>query len=564
MSCTSARTKAGALALAAALAACAAGDAPLTTEVADWRDEVIYQIVVDRFENGDPSLDGEAGIDIVPGDLRRYQGGDWAGITQRLDYIEALGATAIWISPVVDNVHHTPEQDGYHGYWASDFTRVNPRFGSLEDLQELVDAAHARGIKVILDVVANHAGRVFFYDFDGDGEVSDAGELFPPFSPDGPYDVPIEWLVDPPRMFRRAPGAAEPEIFKLGPEHFFRRGQIGSRDPHERKIGDFITGLRALDTTHPEVIDGLVDTYVHWVELTGVDGFRLDAVPHVSREFWAEFSSRVRARVAALGKEQFFLLGEVYDSDPRVLAYYTDGALDGVFDFALKRHAIDDFLLDGRPAADAVPALTTFRDHYPAHPHRGGIELSPWEARVAFADNHDMARLRYELDDLRVAQLAMTLVFTVDAIPAIYYGTEQDFAGGWHDAAREVMWESGFREDTPMFRYIRHLADLRADFVALRRGELRVRYASEVSPRDGGPDAGLLAFERIAGDERVLVALSGNPTDHAGADVATGFSPGTVLVDAIRGTYRTDVDDEGRARIDLAPRTALILVPEGS
>ena len=495
------------------LAACAASEPPLTTEVADWRDEVIYQIVVDRFDNGDPARDGAGGADIVPGDLRRYQGGDWAGVERRLDYIQRLGATAIWISPVVDNVHRTPEQDGYHGYWASDFTRTNPNFGSLEDLQWLVAEAHARDIKVILDIVTNHAGRVFFYDFDGDGEISGDHELFPPFSETGPHDAPIGWLVDPPRVFTRAHGDVEPRVMTLGEEHFFRRGQIGSRDPYERKVGDFITGLRALDTTHPEVIDAMVDTYVHWVELTNVDGFRLDAVPHVSRAFWQEFSARVRARLADKGKHNFLLLGEVYDTNPEILAYYTEGALDSVFDFALKRHVIDGFLLDGIPAADAAAALTTFRDHYPAYPHRNGIELSPWHARVAFADNHDMARIRHELDDLFVAQLAMTVVFTVDAIPSIYYGTEQNFRGGWHDAAREVMSESGFREDTPMFRYLRRLADIRAGSRALRRGELVLRHASEKSPREGGPDAGLLAYERVAGDARALVALSGHPNE---------------------------------------------------
>ena len=550
-------------ALILATAACAASETPLTTEVGDWRDEVIYQIVVDRFENGDPSLGGETGVDVIPGDLRRYQGGDWPGVTSRLDYIERLGVTAIWISPVVDNVHRTPEQDGYHGYWASDFTRVNPHFGSLTDLQELVAEAHARDIKVILDVVVNHAGRVFFYDFDGDGELSGDHELFPPFSPHGEHDAPIEWLVEPPAMFRHVAGQLEPERFTLTAEHFFRRGQIGSLDPYERKHGDFITGLRALDTSHPDVIDALVDTYVHWIELTNVDGFRLDAVPHVPRVFWAEFSARLRDRLAALGKERFLLLGEVYDADPEILAYYTEGALDSVLDFSLQRHVIDEFLLDGRPASEAVPALSSFREHYPALPHRGGIEVPPWQARVVFADNHDMARIRHGLDDLLVAQVAMTVLFTVDAIPAIYYGTEQDFSGGWHDDAREVMWDSGFREDTPMFRYLRRLADVRADSPALRRGALRVRYASETSPREGGPDAGLLAWERVAGDDRVLVAISGNPTDAIEAAIPTDIAPGTILVDAIRGTFRTRVEGDGRARVKLSPRTAMILKPEG-
>ncbi|HJL29268.1 MAG TPA: alpha-amylase family glycosyl hydrolase, partial [Polyangiaceae bacterium LLY-WYZ-15_(1-7)] len=125
--------RAGPLTLLSLLFACGEGGgvpAPtIETHVEDWRDEVIYQVVVDRFENGDPSNDVLDGIGPDPGDLVRHQGGDWEGLRQRLGYIEALGATAIWISPIVANVDRTPREDGYHGYWASDFTRLNPRFG---------------------------------------------------------------------------------------------------------------------------------------------------------------------------------------------------------------------------------------------------------------------------------------------------------------------------------------------------------------------------------------------------------------------------------------------------
>jgi pullulanase/glycogen debranching enzyme len=128
----------------------------LATHVKDWRDEVIYQVLVDRFANGDVNND----YNIQPGALARYQGGDWKGIQDRLGYIQALGVTTVWISPVVRNVETDADVDAYHGYWAQDLTKVNPHYGDLAALRSLVAAAHDRGMKVVLDIVVNHMGQV--------------------------------------------------------------------------------------------------------------------------------------------------------------------------------------------------------------------------------------------------------------------------------------------------------------------------------------------------------------------------------------------------------------------
>jgi len=529
----------------------------VATHVRDWRDEVIYQIVVDRFENGDVDNDWIGEVGPVAGDLARFQGGDWRGVTSRLDYIQGLGATAIWISPVVANVERTDYQDGYHGYWASDFTTANPHFGTLEELQDLVAAAHDRGMKVIVDVVTNHTGRLFFYDLDGDGVV-DEGEQEPVFSADGPYSSPIVWLGPKPNVFRQVDG--EVEVSALDEEDFHRRGRITSYgEGVQKELGDFPTGLRDLDTENEEVLQDLVDTYAHWVELTDVDGYRLDAVPHVPHAFWLEFSYRLRERLDELGKQRFLLLGEVFNADPTVLSEYTSaGGLDSVFDFSLKRELIDAVILDGEPATTAVGALQDYRSRYPTLPHRRGVELSPWQARVAFADNHDMPRLRYWLDDPFTAELAMTVLFTVDAIPSIYYGTEQELAGGWGNASREVLWETGFRNDTRMYRHLARLAEIRRQSAALRRGSLEVRFASNVSARTSAPGAGLLAWERVYEDERVLVAINGHPIDEAEADVPSGFAPGTLLRDQLSGAT-FEVGPTGSVRLRVRPRGALVL-----
>jgi alpha-amylase len=572
--------------------------ATLQTHVGDWRDEVIYQILVDRFANGDPQNDIIDGVGTKPGQLARFQGGDWRGIEQRLGYIQRLGATTIWISPIVDNVQRTDYQDGYHGYWAADFTRINRRFGSLSDLRSLVRTAHRRGVKVIIDVVTNHAGRLFFYDFDSDGH-ADPGELEPGFSKTGPHAAPVSWMLPRPQVFRyadrqawrqtlasasriTAPGSADPsdgfvppgdgvERLSLDASHFHRRGQTSNFFDRAQKLhGDFPTGLRDLHTENEQVIGAMVDTYLRWVELTDVDGFRLDAVPHVPQAFWARFARELRAALAARGKHRFILLGEVFDRDPKLLASYTrEGGLDAVFDFSLKWEVVDAFLLDGWPAADARGALEGYRAHYPSEGHSGGVGLSPWQARVSMMDNHDMQRLRRELDDPFVAELAMTLVFTVDAIPSIYYGTEQELVGAWGNASREVLWEVGYREHTRMYKHIAKLAKLRKELPALRRGGLVVRYASPISARQRAPGAGLLAYERALDDDaasarggRALVALNGHPIDHATAKVPTGFNPGTLLRDLLgEAKLLWRVEADGRIPLSIPPRRAVLLVP---
>jgi glycosidase len=540
------------------------GDEPqLETHVDDWRDQIVYQIVVDRFANGDPDNDVIGDIGPIPGDLARHQGGDWRGITHRLDYIERLGATAIWISPIIANVDRGDRQDGYHGYWASDFTRLNPRFGSVDDLRELVDSAHGRDMLVIVDIVTNHTGRLFFYDFDGDG-VSDSGEMEPRFSHDGPHDAPIEWLYPKPRVFRYQVDGSVAAV-ELGDDSFHRRGQTDDQQAQAQKeLGDFPTGLRDLDTESAPVLAAMVDTYARWVEMTDIDGFRLDAVPHVPHEFWREFAYRLRARLERMGKRKFLLLGEVFNADPTVLAGYTSrGGLDSVFDFTLKRFVIDSFILDGAPASTALVALEDSRAAYPALPHEFGVELSPWQARVAFADNHDVARLRGELDDPFAAELAMTVVFTTDAIPAVYYGTEAELDGGWGNASREALWDTGYREDTRMFAHIARLSALRRDREALRRGSLQVAYASEMSAQRSGPGAGVLAYERATDGDRVLVVLNGHPIDDGVAIVPTGFAPGTQLFDALGGVSEITVDSDGAAHVEIPPRRAWILIPRG-
>jgi alpha-amylase len=547
---------------------------PLESHVEDWRDEVVYQLLTDRFANGDPGNDTIDGIGPIEGDFSRFQGGDWRGVADHLDYVEALGASTIWISPIVQNVARMDEADGYHGYWASDFTTVEPHFGSEEDLRALVEAAHARDLHVIVDVVTNHTGRVFFYDLDADG-AEDEGERQPPYRREG-YDAPIVF-TEPARLFAPLPREAEgdplrernPGALELSRSFFHLRGYGDLRIPEQRRYGDFPDGLRDFDTEREDVIDAHVQTWVTWVLRTDVDGLRLDAVPHAEVEFWQAFCRRLRERLAALGKHRFFLLGEIFEADARdVVPYVSADALDAGFDIPLKYALVNGVLGDGAAPASAVATLETARTYFRDAPQRGGIGLSPWQARVAILDNHDTGRLRAEIADPFAVDQALVAIFTIDAIPCVYYGTEQELGGGSGHLGREPLWLTGYRTDTATFQLVSILSSIRRGSLALRRGSLAVRFASEHPsrgvdglPSAGPPDAGLLAYERIdaSSAEHVLVVLNAHPAQASRAAFETTLPPGRYL-DALEGVDAIDVGADGTVDVEVPPRRSRIFV----
>lgn len=524
----------------------------------DWRDRVFYQIVTDRFANGDPGNDVVDGIGPVPGDLTRWQGGDFRGITEHLDYVAALGASAIWISPITRGVARMDEGDGYHGYWAADFTELEPRFGTEEELRTLVREAHARDIAVVVDVVPNHTGRVFSYDLDADGTV-DAGEALPPYR-DAPYDAPLVFH-ETPRLW--VPGTDGRERLVLASEHFHRRGVGDLRIPVERRWGDFPEGLRDLRTEDDALADALAETYARWAVELELDGFRLDAVPHAELEFWRRFCTAVRARVSSSGRRGFFLVGEIFETTPEALApWLAEGAADAGFDLPLLFDLVGGVVLGGAPPAGASGLLDEAEALYPPAAQPGGIGVSPWGARVVPAGSHDLPRLRATIDDPFAVDQALVLVMTAGGIPLIYYGTEAELAGPGGHLGREPLWETGFRTDTPTFELVALLAALRRSSPALRRGRTRVLFASDVGGsalETSVEHAGLLAFERAEGDDRALVVLGTHPTRSARATLTTGFAAGDRLVDRLGGAATIEVGPAGVVSVEVGPRSSLVL-----
>jgi alpha-amylase len=576
----------------------------LATHVQDWRDEVIYQVIVDRFFDGDVNND----FDVEPGSLNQYQGGDWLGIQNNLDYLQALGITTLWISPVVQNVDSDADIDGYHGYWQQDLTQVNAHFGDLAALRSMVAAAHDRGMKVVLDIVCNHMGQVFFYDINlnrrpddyvngsgGPGDpIEQVSEYDPPWQPGGVLSfsqegfggrAPILFFDDP--SINRLP--PQPGILgTAGAYHGF--GHIRCTSPcadaayngfnniEERTLGDFTGGLKDLATELPEVRATLVDAFATWVEKVDFDGYRIDTIKHVESDFWPVFAGNTRARLAGENKNDFLMFGEAFDGDDQLVGSYTmPGMLDSVFYFPqhytafanVFENAYDPTLAQG---TDQIQALWEQKTtDYGTQPQPGGIGIAPYKALVNFIDNHDVPRFLFASNgDVNALRNALTLLFTEDGIPNIYYGTEQEFSGGNDPANREVLWTSGMPTDGDTFAHIANLARLRNAYVALRRGDTKVVWSSpHVAQED---DAGIFAFERAGGDAGsgpyALVVLNTNDfktssTSSGSTLMQTTAPAGTTLVDVLDPAQATySVDASGHLQASVPAQKAMILVPQ--
>lgn len=598
-------------ALAASLASCRVDSTPPAHQnlVEDWRDEVIYQVIVDRFANGDPNNDQG----VRPGDLGQYQGGDWQGIIDHLDYIVELGVTALWISPVVRNVESDAGFAGYHGYWTQDFGGTNPHFGDLAKLRELVERCHDRDVKVILDVVTNHVGQLFYYDinrngvpddstygsgwegfdYDGDGDVDDAdraqdpvwvvSEYDPPYDPDGVQaftslggsgPAPMTWIYMP--EVNRVPPLPE-EFQDL--DWYHGRGRVtdwGDSIPVEQNdqltTGDFPGGLKDLKTELPEVREALVRVFGQWITDVDFDGFRIDTLKHVEHGFWQTFCPAIREHAVSEGKENFLMFGEAFDGRDEELAAFTrEGELDSVFYFSQKFQVFDDVLKWGAGTRKIEELWTARFERYGATPQPGGIGVPPSRALVNFIDNHDIPRFLYDRPDVPALHSALFLLLTEDGIPCIYYGTEQGFSGGNDPANREVLWETGFDTTGETFALIRDMNLLRRSLAPLRRGDLAVRWSSDRTGEE--QDAGIFAFERTYEGETALVVLnvhdtrtsSTSATEMGGGDMATAFPGGTRLVDVSpMGSGETfTVAADGSLSVPVGPRQGRVLVTEG-
>ncbi|WP_327314573.1 pullulanase-type alpha-1,6-glucosidase [Streptomyces sp. NBC_01235] len=552
--------------------------------------EQFYFVMPDRFANGDASNDtgGLTGSRLTTGydptDKGFYQGGDLKGLTRRLDYIKGLGTTAIWMAPIFKNqpVQGTGNNAsaGYHGYWITDFTQVDPHFGTNKDLETLVSKAHAKGMKVFFDVITNHTADVVDYEEKSYDYLSKGA--FPYLTEDGePFDdadyadgggnrfpaVDADSFPRTPTVAAAKKNAKVPSWLN-DPTMYHNRGD-STYAGESTTYGDF-SGLDDLWTERPEVVSGMEKIYQRWVRDFDIDGFRIDTVKHVNMEFWTQWATALDAYAARQGRDDFFMFGEVYSADTSITSpYVTQGRLDATLDFPFQE-AARQYASQG---GSAQKLASVFGDDY-----KYTTDKANAYEQVTFLGNHDMGRIGYFLNQdnpkatdaelLAKDKLANELMFLSRGNPVVYYGDEQGFTGSGGDKdARQTLFASkvtdyldddeigtdrthasdAYDTSAPLYRQIAALAKLRKANPALTDGVQTERYAA-----DG---AGVYAFSRTDAKSGTEYVVAFNNSDEA--KTAT-FAAGSANM-TYAGIYGTDATAKAGA-----DKKITVTVPAGS
>ena len=534
-----------------------------------------------------------------PTDKAYYHGGDLKGLLGKLDYIQGLGTTALWLTPVFGNQPVQgglgQESAGYHGYWPLDFTDIDPHLGTKADYKALVDAAHARGMKVYFDIVINHTSDVIKYQECAQTFCSYRSKADYPYTRRGGLDgVPINtgfagdeagrqtnenfahltnqsYAYTPfvPRDLRHA---KKPDWLN-DVAMYHNRGESTFRG-ESSQYGDFM-GLDDVFTENPRVVAGMIEIYGRWIDEFGIDGFRIDTARHVNPEFWQAFVPAMQARARVRGIPNFHIFGEVMEFQPGELARFTrvDG-LPAVNDFALQGALVEAIAKNG--PTDAITNI--FRED-PLY--RGGEATA--RRLVTLTGNHDvyrfaravmLARPNASPDEvLKRVRLAYAVILLARGIPALYYGDEQGFTGspgavGTADQySREDMFATrtaayaaeprlepsqtaaGDHFDTthPLYRDIAALTHIRLADPALRRGD-QVTRAS-------GDKPGLLAFSRLTDDHETLAVFN---TSKVPIEAQVVVEPGSTSWTSVAGRCEAAASARGSYRVRVPPLDYLV------
>ncbi|WP_263377885.1 alpha-amylase family glycosyl hydrolase [Granulicella paludicola] len=432
--------------------------------------DVMYLIMPDRFADGDPANDGPDHADELA-KPRGWHGGDLRGITQHLDYLQQLGITTVWITPVEEN--HEPQS--YHGYGATDLYRIDEHFGNLDDLKALATALHARHMKLVLDRVPNHIGPAH------------------PWVNDSPDPT---WFHGTLAQHDKAQGEFAPITDPHAPW----------RDQKDITQGWFANVLPDLNQEDPAVERYLIQNTMWWVEQAGVDGLRLDTFPYVGRAFWHDFHAELHATYPHLTS-----VGEVFNGDPTITSTFAAGVtrtgvdtgLDTPFDFP-SYFALREVFLKDAPMSKLAEVLRL--DNLFPHPER----------LVPFLGNHDTSRFMNDpAATLAKLQLAFTVLTTMRGMPQIYSGDElamrggddpddrRDFPGGFTPASHDAFQSQGRTpEEAQAYNSLQKLLQLRSTTPALQHGTEQLLSV----------DKDVMVYARVlessAGTQRVLIAVN--------------------------------------------------------
>ncbi len=521
----------------------------------DWSKQIIYFILTDRFNDGNPDNNDFGAGEYNPTLNSHYSGGDLEGIRQKLDYIQGLGITAVWITPPVlnqwinPNIHYT----GYHGYWASDFSKIDPHVGTLENYRQLVREIHHRGMYLIQDIVCNHTGDFFSYT------------RYDPKHPD--ENTALNTNSVPPLHPQQFPfsqnNPANPKDLTANIYHW--TPDITSYKDKNQLLHYQMSGLDDLNTKNPAVRAVLKDSLGGWIRKAGVDGFRIDTALYVEHNFWNDFLHSdspkhpgIKIQATALGKTNFYTFGEVWvnikpnDNEEDLIAASFQGStqkpeMDVPLAFPLQV-SIQRVFGEGKP-----PLWLSYRIRHLLSDYRHP-EILP-----TFIDNHDMNRFLKSSDISSLKQALLTL-FTLPGVPVVYYGTEQEMT-----LTRGSMFAQGygsgglnhFDTSSDLYTFISNLSYLRRENSLFRSTNIRLLAANPVR-------SGVLAYLKTEGSNHSLVLI--NTSDHATLPdvLPLPWKAGTVLKPLFslsKHPKNRMLDTHSRLSGVLPPKSAEILVP---
>lgn len=547
-----------------------------------WEDQVLYFLMLDRFSDGsEKGYSSNDGTLVPTGNTppfhfpedaykadraiwaetgNRWLGGTLKGLESKIGYLQRLGVTTLWISPVFKQVES--DKHSYHGYGIQNFLDVDPHFGTRQDLIDLVNTAHSHNIYVILDIILNHAGDVFGYQFNldrypardkDDNPIMDPrwdGNTYPvagwrnaygqaniPFGPIDHETHGYTWPNDAVWPVEMQPQAS-----------FTAKGRINSWDyDPEYFEGDFVTlkdihhGDHARDKDNQRIVDIFYETpvlctlceiYKFWIALTDIDGFRIDTVKHMEPGATRYFAAIIKEFAQTLGKENFFLVGEITGGRDNAFKLLELTGLDAALgvdeipdrmDYLAKgwREPVDYFRLFRNSALVNKSSHVWFGRHV-----------------VTLFDDHDQVRKGNNKgrfcgdkvnDGYAHLKAVLGLNLTSMGIPCIYYGTEQGFDGaGDNDRyLRECMFGGTFgslqstsrhffNEDSDIYRFIAEVNRLRAEHIALRRGRQYLREISDTGEPGsfglphmiGGQIRSVVPWSRLFANQEILLAIN--------------------------------------------------------
>ncbi len=452
----------------------------------DWREQVIYFLMTDRFFDGDKTNNDQGAGEYNPKLNSRYNGGDLKGINKKINYIKNLGATSVWITPPIANQWYNPWNDytGYHGYWAENFMEVDKHVGTLDEYKHLSSTLHKNGMYLIQDIVVNHVGDFFKVDENGRKENLNSKPNIKP------TQFPFNLTEN-----------------EYGLDIFHQTPDISDYQNQEQILYNQMQGLDDINTEDGLVRDFLKYSFRYWIEEVGVDGYRIDTALYVENDFWNDFlhsdlqySMGIIPFARKVGKNNFITFGEAWVksipysdegeiASKKVLGTKDKPGIQSILNFPLYE-SIKKVFSEAMPTNQLSYRLSVQKKHF-----KDNILFN-------FIDNHDVNRFMASAN-FESMRLALGFLFTIPGVPIIYYGTEQLFSD-----SRKAMFKGGYNNELDQFNQksdsyslIKKLSAIRKNNRSLTHGEFELLDDSNLS-------AGVFSYKMKYENQAIIVLIN--------------------------------------------------------